>query len=399
MLIVFSLLLTLFATKIYQWIELESITSLEQFIEQSPINEDLKNIFGELLEKTDEEIKKDFRFSSADLMNLFAKKIDEGIEKEENITCINSILETFRNTFGKRSLQGVVNSDFLKKFFKWYLKAWKEYRVLRGEFIDNFSLLQYIFEDLVRRVLREEPSHCYEFFAKFKEHIDISLKEKVKVNGREDHYVKILKNFGNVFFEEVCKPPYHDQIWEAFPDEWKITAKHLQKEDGGIISRIFFLIFFGWAQQRTKGCSEERFDECLEKVAKELFPEVEPRLWASVLIFVISPYTSKEKRVEDVVNIPWTFGYIGREFDYVVDDEGEKDVLKNMFGEYYKKQEEEKEETIKLAELLFGKILSKEKIEKYLEEIKTLENQYDRNDIRYYRLQRLKLIFELLLKQ
>ncbi len=75
--------------------------------------------------------------------------------------------------------------------------------------------------------------------------------------------------------------------------------------------------------------------------------------------------------------MPWTFGFIDT-------------------GNYY---EEKKKNTYELAKILFPDILNKENINKYLDELKELEESkiYEKDEKKLYKLNILKKIFSDLL--
>ncbi|HPP30164.1 MAG TPA: hypothetical protein PLE69_04470 [bacterium] len=391
--LIISFFLILFSTKIYQWIENRSKTQLEDFIKENPINEDLQSVFKELLSKTDTAIESELNLHPVKLMTLFTQKINEGIEKPEQQRIIRDLLLLFQINLDNRLLWTLNTSNFWSNFLQWHFKIWKNYHLDPHNNYIAFDRIHNIFFAILKRSLRDPSSEYYLFIDIFVKHINTFRNEIVNVDGRDEIYIEyFLGIFCNILFEEYSKSPHHNSLWDIIPYDWKITSKNLQEEKKS--AKYMLNNFLDWSRTRIINAERGKWDKALDEIAYNLFPETEPCYWADILNFVFSPYII-EKRVQSAIERPLTFGLLGRELN---DTE---------WGEYTEVKEQKErefpqrqvEETIKLAKMVFRKSLSKENVEKYLEEIKILEDKYDKADVRYGNLQQLKTIFELLLKQ
>lgn len=391
--LLFILIFGLWSTQIYEWSFRKSEVPLKKFLENKIIDEDLIYIFKELFQMKDTEIEIKFDINPKELMTLYTEKIDKGLEIDEKQEIIQKLFLIFQVNFENRSLCGIFTSNFWKKFLEWHLKLWKKYySPSRSTYINTFHRLKNNFDIIFRKVLSEEsPTNLYDFFDKFVRHINENVEEKIEVKGKEKYYVeKFLRDFCNILFEEACKLPRHHEIWDLIPYEWKITAKNLKEK---IIPGIFFNNFYRWAYNRIVSATEEKYDKCLDKVAYNLFPETEPRIWAEILTFALSGY-EPENRVKSFIERPRTFGWIDRNKAYWVSSEKREEEINELFKKEEEEQWKNTIELLKTIEHIFGDTFSKENIEKYLKEIETLEQKYKEDDPKYKRLQELKTIFK-----
>ncbi|MCM8829497.1 MAG: hypothetical protein NC824_00635 [Candidatus Omnitrophica bacterium] len=386
-----SFFFILFSTKFYQGIKKRSSISLENFIIESQICQDLVTIFEELLQKTDENIGKDFNLHPVKLMNLFTQKIEEVIQKEKDQKFIQDLLLIFQNNFENRLLWGLTTSNFWRKFLEWHLKICRNLSSYYTNYINTFIRIQDIFHVSLKKILTEKSSEYYLFLDAFIKHINAYKEEKFSIDGQSKFYIYVfLTDFCNIFFEEVNKSPHCHTIWKTIPYEWKVTSQNLKSTNP--IPRFMLDIFLNWAQIRIFNAREEELDKDLEDVARELFPETEPILWATILIFLVHSYSLKEvtEKVKSVIEKPWTFGYIGRVMNYT---EEHDEVINYIYSKQYQQQIEG---TIKLLKTInfFADTFSKENLEIYLKTIETLKEEYKRDEKKLGKLKRLKVMLE-----
>lgn len=198
--------------------------------------------------------------------------------------------------------------------------------------------------------------------------------------------------FYRVFFDTIESSPERFDIWEHyFPRKWKITKKNLTSEEN-VISRISLHNFLNWVQERIWQTKED-FDGNLDDVASNLFPEVEPILWAGILTFVFSPYG--ENRVKSVIERPWNFGFVGRMRMYSGYPENNKEE-KEMSEAIFSAEKIEVNKTFELAYLLFPDQFSRENLEKYINDLEELK--YDKGSKEEKKRLRLLDIFKKMLK-
>ncbi len=197
-----------------------------------------------------------------------------------------------------------------------------------------------------------------------------------------------------MFFENIENSPEKYDIWEHyFPRQWKITKNNLTNKEN-IISRISLHEFLNWAQERIWRV-EEDFDRALDDVSRNIFPEVEPVLWARILTFVFYPYS--ENRVKSVIERPWNFGSARRVIVYSgYPENNEEKLWKKMSAMKRSAEEIEIKNTFELTYFLFPDQFLKEKLEEYIKNLKELK--YDKASKEENKRLRLFTIFEEMLK-
>jgi len=190
-------------------------------------------------------------------------------------------------------------------------------------------------------------------------------------NGNKHYYISYLFDlFYRVFFKSIEKIDFSAKhvIWDqCFPKEWKISITNLADKRNKLFSNLSLRCFINWAQHRINQAEEEK-DFVLGDVSINLFPEVDPRLWAEFLIFVFS---GSKDRVKLAIEKPWNFGFVERVRLYP-GEIGSEEMLKKMSKDI----EIEKQKTYELAHYIF-KEFSKENITEYIKEIENLKYQIE----------------------
>ena len=381
-------------TNIYNWIEETSYYDIEKFIEETETDdEDLVKMFENLFRKDDHIIQSEFKIYPPWLLDQFINKINI-IDKEKDkkiIDNIQKLLESFHKFFYNRSIWFIFPTDFFNNFLDIHFKIWKLYRhsLSDRKFFTIFSLVQNIFYQFFDAILKEKEQNWIisVFFEKLEKHCRKFSKEKEEIviqnEKREIYYVeRLLDRIIFTFFEKARESPFRYYLWRYFPHNWKITINRIEDKEN-VISKILCSRFMDWSFKRIWEAHTETFDATLEEVARELFPDVEPTLWAPILIFVFR--YSVGKSVKLVIEAPWTFGFISFDVSFWA---GNKRDIKS----YYEKK---KKNTYELAKILFSDILNRENINKYLNEIRELEESkiYEKDERKLYKLNTLKEIF------
>lgn len=338
-----------------------------------------------------------FRFFYSTISSLFIKKDDQSFKT------ISKLLDDFGAFIDNRSITFLVApGGAFPKILEWHFRIWKEKTKQKEksdehnfQYIEILMMLDSIFKKIEERALKEMAS--YPFFETFQKHLDKCKKkffEDKEKNKQYYSYLRFLFNrFYRVFFEVIEESPEKYEIWEEyFPQEWKVTKNNLINKEN-IISEISLHNFLHWAQKRILQ-SKEEFDKNLDDISQNLFSEVDPSLWARILIFALSSYG--ENRVKSIIERPWNFGFVGRmqDFDYVGGNEKEdREKVANMISS---EQKEEAKNTFELAYLLFSDQFSKENLENYIADLKELH--YEQGSKEEYKRLRLLEIFEEMLE-
>lgn len=308
-----------------------------------------------------------------------------------NLITTAQVLYDFDMLVKNRSKEFLFVLDTFPKILDWYFKVWQKHEEYlqdrQGDdtwsyYSQIFGILDSIVEEIEKRALKERES--YQFFDHMKKHSDKYVEEK---------YLRHLFNtFYRVFFDNIVDSPDEYDIWEHhFPPQWKITKSNLEDQKN-FISRISIDRFLNLAQHRIGGIQED-VDNILEEVTKNIFPEVDPIIWAKILIFVFSGY-DPNNRVKSVIQRKWTFGVTGRmRFGSIFN---ETDFQKQIKSE----GDAEFNKTIELSHYLFKDIFTKEDLTKCIQEGESLkyETGSEEDRKRQYLLRIFKSILEFIEK-
>jgi hypothetical protein len=318
-----------------------------------------------------------------EFFKIFFFTINQSLENDEkidNLVIASKLLGDFNNFINKRTDLFLKYSDMmLSRILEWHFEIWKkEYEYLgQDKKLDEwgmYSQLSRILDSIFRQIeiyaLKEKAS--FNFFDKLKKHTEKYKKESV---SSRSYVESLFDTFYQVFFENIYDSPERFNIWEHYyPKEWKITKGNLQDSEN-IISEISLNNFLNWAPERIWQENKEN-DFLLDDLAKNLFPEVDPILWAKILIFIFSPYS--ENRLRSVIERPWNFGFMGRAKAYSSEDE-----ISRMY-------KDEEINTFDLSYFLFKNEFTKIKLENYIKSLEKLSYPEDsKEDGKKSRLQYL----------
>jgi hypothetical protein len=286
------------------------------------------------------------------------------------------LLFDFSNSIDKRSVISLVGFDeVFPKILDWKLTAWKYSLVAldkeenRDEWVKWFELDQILdttFRKIGERVL-EQKQFLFStlFLQRFKDHAQAHSDEQIMIKNKKRYYIEdLFRLFYRLVFEKVSGSDESLYFWSSFPPEWKATKNNLLDEKNSI-ARISYRVFIDWALNRIQ--SGQTFDLQLNDVSNNLFPEVHPEMWAMVLIFVCSQYSS-ENRVKSVIERPWTFGFRLKPFVFFGEKKPEEIIQEQKVLE-----ESEIQNTYELTHLLFPEIFTEELLKEYIKQASELE--------------------------
>lgn len=263
----------------------------------------------------------------------------------------------------------------LPKFLKWHFLIWvkvykltnKVDKVEEWSNYDNYDSILRVLDSMIKiiqkRVLKEEFSLFYVSLDQLHQHLNKHQKYTVGNN----YYVKYFLTdlFYPVFFENITHFPedYSHDIWKHFPKEWKITKGKLENEEN-IILNTTLIEFLRWAHGRIWK-QEKGFDDKLYDVSENLFPEVNPTLWAQILIFYFY-FLRNNRDLVNVIEHLWNF-------DFPVEKEG--GGIENTFELVYAVSHSSKISSHLSKMFLhdFSEVFSKENLEKYIIDLEKLQ--------------------------
>lgn len=257
-------------------------------------------------------------------------------------------------------------NEVLRHALKWHVKTWiKEHEYLEKEKrLEEWSVYNQLFritESIIGNVETRALSgrSPFSFFKELQAH---TAEHKNKVASSQYYIEALLKIFYQTFFNKIHNSPDRHNIWNRyFLDEWKVTKSNLINDEN-IISKVSLNSYIDWANSRIWEPTEEK-DFALDDVSKNLFPEVDPIIWARLLIFIFSPYG--EDRLRSVIERPWNFGFIGRFKSY---SSKQKD---HIHAQYHT----EESNTFDLALYLFEDVFCAENLKSYIQSLEQLSYQ------------------------
>jgi hypothetical protein len=321
-------------------------------------------------------------------------------EKSENLKTISKLLNDFYNYINHHSM-AALNEDILSKILNWYFNFWqKENEFSDKNFLDKkakldkwssygeiLRTLEDIFSNIEERSFKGGIIYSYSFFTHFKRHVEYYKDELVERNNTYHYYIdSVFDVFCRVFFRNIEKSSKKYDIWEHyFPEEWKAKSSNFEKN---VISKSLCRKFLTWVRDIVLDDKKE-FARDLGNISSNLFSEVEPSLWISILLlFVFSHYGDNRMKMESIIKIEhsWDFGFIGR----VRIGDNEKSLEKQV--------EVEVKNTFELTFRLFKKQFSKYNLQKYIEALKELELEYKKDSDKEKKRLRLLDAFSKMLK-
>ncbi len=295
----------------------------------------------------------------------------------EKLKITSKLLEDF-NTFvdNRSTIFLAILPEFFPKVLEWHFTIWKkEYELLSKQdklhewssYSEVSRALDSVLKKVMERTLKE--GHSFSFFKSLKTHVEKN-KEKF-VDGEDNkkfYYVEsVVPIFYSTLTDNIKTSPERHDIWDHyFPPDWKVTKDNIEKK-GNSISRVLLNNFLEWSRSRFWSSSEnDKYDEVLDEMASNLFPSVEPILWAKLLTLLMRSWTD-DNRMKSLVEKGPNFGFVSRIFSGFVESQ---EKTTNVWHEQMKSQENA---TIDLALFLFGQYLTKETLNKFIIDLGKLE--------------------------
>ena len=257
---------------------------------------------------------------------------------------------------------------------EWHYLVWKsEYELLNSENLNkwgDYSEISRSLDSILKKVTEKslKAGHNYSFFRRFEDHVEKYKNKHVEHGEKKYHYSSsVIPLFYNSFVENIRSAPDKYDIWNHyFPSEWKITKKNLQNPEN-VVSLVLYNNFQQWLGSRIwRSGSEEKHDILLEEISSNLFPSLDPMLWAKILTLIFRPWVDGN-RMLSLVKEGTSFGHIGRVYSGFRDSEED---LRNDWRESIKAQEHE---ALELALFLYGNYLTKERLGSFLKELEILK--------------------------
>jgi len=386
---------------IYRWTKGDVFDYRFSYLKSVKNYDDLESVWHSVWQTKNINTRNEKKF-----LKIFSSTINYLLEKnEKNLEIIAKLLNDFNKFVNNRSFfSALVLKEIFPKILEWHFRIWRKvYKYIGKEeeinewinYDEIYRILDSIFQKIEERALKER---AFYFFNYFKKHEEKYKKEFVisKMNKKFYYRDFLFTSFYKVFFENIEDSLESGYIWKNyFPKEWKITKNNLENEEN-IIWQLSWHNFRQWAKDRIWRAKEE-FDKDLDNVSSNLFPEVEPTVWAKFLIFIFS-----QKRIISTIERSWNFGLDRRIRTFSGPPAESKEEFSQKIRE--KIQLDEKTEVKNTFELVYylAKMypmfnqFSKENLKKYKRELKKLK--YPEDPKKEYKRSTLFKIFTEMLK-
>lgn len=296
-------------------------------------------------------------------------------KKREDSDYVISLINTLKDSWQNKPLGYPPYIDSIFQYlFKNWLKVTNDTELYRTGGIYNLRLA-------FMNAFNSLSSHClknglaYDFFKNFKEFVEGLTDDELK---------KFLLSFDDtILFEEITHSPEQSFIWSDFyPEEWKFTYENLVAKPNKVALSLFHK-FLEWGHNRM--LSGEGIDKELDDVADNLFPEVDPIIWARILEFRFAPWVG-DKHLAYVVSKTGNFG-VGKSYQVQDWTDDEKVRLQRLVDE----DEAQMKETVKLTNGIG--LFNVNYLDEALKEVAELEKDKSLSDRERRKLAQYKNIF------
>lgn len=385
-----ELLMLLF--RLYEWVKGDKDDFRRKYLSDFPKTQHDKIVSWTDFWSTDRNSKTGF--TEPDFFLSFSKQIDVLLksDSESDWKTLLKLLDGFVAGIDNRNKTFLlIFPEYFPKVLEWHFVLWKRQYSQYAKDIPAEDRKVYVYtfqvDNLIDRLIKYQTKealigstrNAHSYFKCFEDHIEKYKDEFIEGKKFPYLYVEKLPIYTD-WFEMIPRSPESYDIWNHyFPTSWKVTISNLQNNK---ISNVWLRRFIDWSQSRLWK-SEVIWDENLEEISKELFPDVDPIMWAKLYTFIMRPWSGS--RVKSFIEKPVNFGYVGR----VVSGYGD-DVEQNFASEY----ETQLQTTFDIVIYLFGRIFTLENLNKWIAEINELQYPDDSDEFR--RKEALRSIFNML---
>ncbi len=369
---------------VYLWVRGDVLKSRLSYLKRMADREDMKRAWRSvwMAEQIDYNYEIEFvkTFSSC-----VEKLIVAGPEGSETMAIL---LNDFTKRVAARYGPSLVSvGGFVSSLLNWNFEAWKKRKALR----DNESkkgewlTLHYLYRSTTSALVEIEK-HCLKM--QYGEPLIKCIEEHVKVlrkDGRPDELTYYPQDLLGGFYKGLFSvlPDLGDEkddLESYFPKEWKITSSNWL-DSKNMACEISLDNFREWATRRITGAKNDSDDPELDYVLNLLFPEVDPIIWADILILVLAP--PWENQVSSALHCHKTFGRLPNKNLLMVVGPGES------FGGFPRSV---RDGTYELALTIFSSDFTLENIEIFEGNADTL--QFEKNSEQEGRLKILQYVFK-----
>jgi hypothetical protein len=225
---------------------------------------------------------------------IFSKRINEILLSSKNdARALSTLIEDFsRSVENRSSFFLAYDVKMFSEILEWYFSVWKSLKnsLTKEHVSDDFVYWHMLTESLkivINAVAKSnlEQHTTVVFFSGLQKHIVAHRKEQIEIKNITHYYLQDL--FRVIFpflFGKMSDSLQSYQLWEDVPNEWKVTVGNINNKEN-LESKILLDAFLDRFLQDLNNADTSLFNR---GVLAKLFPDVEPRKWAIILLFSFS---------------------------------------------------------------------------------------------------------------
>lgn len=280
----------------------------------------------------------------------------------------------------------------MEKLLEWHKEAWVKWIGAPSDGGTEWIQIYHPLEEGVRKIGRksiEAKQYAFSvtFLKNFISHLEKNKDTKVERNNGKwfyrDYAYKVLFSLITKFVSS-SEPGDLDYFWKQIPSDWKVTASNLREKK--VFANLAAAEFIDWACNRIQRDQGDKYDESLDDISGNLFPEANSQTWEIILLFVCSPFDS-EAQAKSVIERNWGIGMYSlrdvKMMTFAVGEEKETEEEKQRrINGIEHKIETSKAKAYELALIMFPNVFTKEALEKSITDAKKLHYQEDSKEDR-----------------
>lgn len=299
---------------VINWIRQRNRKELFEFIEQEePASPDLRAILASLWQMSALDVEREFQVNETRLYEVLMNKVDKLLEVGSIVSAI-ALMQDFVSTLDHRSEQFIsFTGNLPETLLKLRVRVWgKDKELLKTsdksaellhEWANYNSMLRLLDGAILKlQTMMFERGHFYGYFHALDTHV-------VENESNFDYLRDLIRTIGRQVLEQSAENDDRYSIWQHyFPESWKVTNDKLES-DGNPAAKIWNDLYMDWCIGRI-GKTDD-FDLVLDAVTPNLYPDIQPNIFAKVMTFIFTPY-SEGNRIANLATTKFAFGLMSR---------------------------------------------------------------------------------------
>ena len=351
----------------YSWIRNDRFRHRFKLLKQATFNSELEQLWRSVWESSETNTENEIEF-----LKIFSSHTEAFIENEQDtdkLFLLAKLLNDFQILIRKRP-DGflILRNGILESVLQWHHVVWeKTYTNLNtdetsstglhpwAEYDEVLRILGLILEDITKKIL--EGRHVSIFTIVTNNHVKKYQELSI---GKHEYLETFLEPILSPLFSNLQDKKQSYKIWTSFPNDWLVTVDRLSESK---VPWVVFGYFVNWARDRILEKPSGEFDFVLDETSRSLFPNTDPKAWATILTFCFRSWGPKSRMISLLEN-PRSFGHIGRiQF-------GAAPSRKSFEDRVMRSSDVQLDNALQLAFKLFSAEFTQERVSACLEELR-----------------------------